>query len=63
MKYYIEYNGYYYPTSHTHGQTKLKHRAKGFDSLGEANQRFEELGIRDLDLAKVVKEEDCKFIS
>ena len=62
MKYYIEYNGYYYPISHTHLWTKVKHRAKGFDSLEEANKRFEELGISDLDLAKVVKEEDCKFI-
>ena len=62
MKYYIEYDGYYYPIRWDSGWTRLKSRAMAFDSLEEANKKFEELELVDVDLSRVVKEEDCKFI-
>lgn len=38
------------------GWTRLKSRAMAFDSLEEANKKFEELGLVNVDLSGVVKE-------
>ena len=56
MKYYIEYCGCYYPIRWAYGWTRIKHRAREFNSMEEANQKLDELKLFDSDLARVVKE-------